>query len=328
MTAEQPDFQNNRFSLSLAGQQSVGGLKVRTVNVKDRYNHRRYALERRLFAAFTNQLQGYLSKRPHIDFDHPRNFVRRLVYLPPGIRAWSAYMPGGLATYSVHNPEHKRLAGGRKVDYMTRALFRHSTDALGIRSRAYVLSYLVASMVESKGQKNVNWLSLASGSGQPVYDTLDDLTETAFTVTITDHDQASLDFAKQVYKFERPHVRKIDFVQLDVLDGSELEQLIDRTKPDLVDAMGLFEYLRPAAASELIRRIYEKLPKGAELIFTNMSSSNPHRDLHQRGLGWPGVIARPITEVADILDSSGVVPGSIEVYSPTDKVYNIYRVIK
>ncbi|HET8689852.1 MAG TPA: class I SAM-dependent methyltransferase family protein [Candidatus Saccharimonadales bacterium] len=328
MTAKQPDFQNNRFNLSLTGHHSAGGLAKYEVNVEDRYHRRRYLMERRLFAAFTNQLQHYLAKRPHIDFDHPRNFVRRLVYLPPGIRAWSAYMPGGLATYSVHNPEHKRLAGGRKVDYMTRALFRHSTDALGIRSRAYVLSYLVAKMVESKNLKSVKWLSLASGSGQPVYDTLDDLPTTAFSVVITDHDQASLDFAKQIYKFERPHVKKIDFVQLDVLNGTQLERLMDKTKPDLVDAMGLFEYLRPAAASGLLRRIYERLPKGAELVFTNMSSGNPHRDLHQRGLGWPGVIVRSINEVAGILDNAGIPAKSVEVYSPTDRVYNIYRVIK
>ncbi|HET7629943.1 MAG TPA: hypothetical protein VFK03_01075 [Candidatus Saccharimonadales bacterium] len=328
MPAQQPDFSNNRFSLTVVSRSKSAGLTRFNVDTKDRYHRRRYRLERQLFAAFTNQLQRYLGRRPHIDFDHPKNFVRRLVYLPPGIRAWSAYMPGGLATYSVHNPEHKRLAGGKKVDYMTRALFRHSTDALGIRSRAYVLSYLVAKIAEVERPKSLRWLSLASGSGQPVYDTVDDLPEVSFEVTITDYDQASLDFAKAVYRFERPHVKKMAFEQLDVLAGSRLEELIDKTKPELIDAMGLFEYLRPSAAAELIKRIYDRLPVGSELIFTNMSSDNPHRDLHQRGLGWPGVITRSVAEVADILENAGISAASVEVYSPTDRVYNVYRVVR
>lgn len=325
MPSYQPDFQNNRFSLSVISRRRHSGLISYEVEVKDRYHRRRYALERRLFSAFTDRLQRYLAKRPHVDFDHPKNLVRRLVYLPTGIRAWAAYMPGGLATYSVHNPEHKHLAGGAKVDFVTRALFRHSTDALGIRSRAYVLSYLVAKLVKSRRRHSITWLSLASGSGQPVYDSMDDLPAVDFNVTITDHDQASLAFARQVYGFERPHVKHIDFVRLDVLAGAQLEDLIDKTKPDLVDAMGLFEYLKPTAAAQLIKRIYGKLPSGSVLIFTNMSSGNPHRDLHRRGLGWPGVIARSISEVADILQAAGVPNDKVTVYSPTDRVYNIYR---
>ncbi|HET6622583.1 MAG TPA: class I SAM-dependent methyltransferase family protein [Candidatus Saccharimonadales bacterium] len=328
MPAKQSDFQNDRFSLSITSRAKSAGLVKFDVTVKDRYSKRRYGLEKRMFTAFTNQLQHYLASRPHIDFDHPKNFVRRLVYLPPGIRAWSAYMPGGLATYSVHNPEHKRLAGGKRVDYMTRALFRHSTDALGIRSRAYVLSYLVAQRVSRLKAESISWLSLASGSGQPVYDTIDDLPNVEFSVTITDHDQASLDFARSVYKYERPHVDKIAFKQLDVLAKGQLEQMINLTKPDLVDAMGLFEYLQPAAASQLIEQIYQGIPTGSELIFTNMSHANPHRDLHKRGLGWPGVIVRPIAEVADIIKNAGIPTGSVQVYSPSDRVYNIYRVVK
>lgn len=328
MPVQQPDFQNSRFRLSIIARRQVSGLVNYEVKVTDRYHRRRYAFERRLFAAFTNRLQHYLAKRPHIDFNHPKNLVRRLVYLPAGIRVWSAYMPGGLATYSVHNPEHKQLAGGSKVDYMTRALFRHSTDAVGIRSRAYVLSYLVTQLTKGESEKTFNWLSLASGSGQPVYDSLDDLPRTNFNVTITDHDRASLEFARQVYRSERPHVKQIDFVQLDVLANSQLERLIDKTKPDLIDAMGLFEYLRPAAAAQLIKRIYGQLPVGSVLVFTNMSNGNPHRDLHQRGLGWPGVIARSISQVADILHEAGVSPGKVKVYSPTDRVYNIYRLTK
>lgn len=316
------------FELTVTMQAKEASLSVVHLKTKDRYHHRQYSVERKLFRGFTDLLQKYLKKNPHIHFNHRLNLARPLVYLSPGVRAWAAYMPGGFATHHVHSPEIKRLKNGKRVDFMTRRLFRHAVDAIGLRSRAHVLTWLVHQHAAGKQKPAVSWLSLASGSGQPLYDTVDSLPSIAFKVRLTDLDQESLDFAKKIYGIERPHVKSIDFKLLDVLQAGAAAAQIKEMKADLVDAMGLFEYLEEEQASQLIQEIYEALPQGGRFIFTNMSDSNPHLDLHKRGLGWPGVIPRSRTEVVRVIRETDVPIADVTAYAPTDKVYNIFAIMK
>ena len=322
-------MQCDQFSLSSGGILDEAGYQVTEVNVTDRYHHRPFKLERTLFLAFTNQLQKYLASRPHVSFEHKRNLARPLVYLPPGVKAWTAYMPGGLATQPVHNPETKTLASGKRIDLMTRRLFRHSIDAIGLRSRAYVMTWRIGRLLETTDQP-VTWLSLASGSGQPVYDAVNILGPEKFrSVIITDGDDETLSFANQLAKKEGVVAQTNLYVEsLDVFDEKAFDKLFATHEPTVVDAMGLFEYLEAEQAAQLIARVYAKLPSGGTFIYTNMSPEHPHLDLHKRGLGWPGVIPRTVQDMADILAKAKLREGAVEIFRANDKVYNVYQVTK
>lgn len=322
-------MQCDQFSLSSGGILHEAGYQVTEVNVTDRYHHRPFKLERTLFLAFTNQLQKYLANRPHVSFEHKRNLARPLVYLPPGVKAWTAYMPGGLATQPVHNPETKTLASGKRIDLMTRRLFRHSIDAIGLRSRAYVMTWRIGRLLEATDQP-VTWLSLASGSGQPVYDAVNILGPEKFrSVIITDGDAETLSFANQLAKKEGVVAQTNLYVEsLDVFDEKAFDKLFATHEPTVVDAMGLFEYLEAEQAALLIARVYAKLPSGGTFIYTNMSPEHPHLDLHKRGLGWPGVLPRTVQGMADILAKAKLPKGAVEIFRANDKVYNVYQVTK
>ena len=322
-------MQCDQFSLSSGGILHEAGYQVTEVNVTDRYHHRPFKLERTLFLAFTNQLQKYLASRPHVSFEHKRNLARPLVYLPPGVKAWTAYMPGGLATQPVHNPETKTLASGKRIDLMTRRLFRHSIDAIGLRSRAYVMTWRIGRLLEATDQP-VTWLSLASGSGQPVYDAVNILGPEKFrSVIITDGDAETLSFANQLAKKEGVVAQTNLYVEpLDVFDEKAFDKLFATHEPTVVDAMGLFEYLEAEQAAQLIARVYAKLPSGGTFIYTNMSPEHPHLDLHKRGLGWPGVIPRTVRDMAGILAKAKLPKGAVEIFRANDKVYNVYQVTK
>jgi len=320
---------SDQFSLNRDGTTNEAGYVVSRVHVTDSYHHRKYKLERKLFLTFTSVLQGYLAKRPHIGFTHRGNLARPLVYLPAGVRAWTAYMPGGLATHPVHNPETKTLASGKKIDLMTRRLFRHSIDAIGLRTRAYIMTWRLGEYLETL-DKPATWLSLASGSGQPVYDAVDILGPEHFrSIVITDGDEATLKFANKIAREEGVGTRaNLYSHQLDVFDKKAFNEVFETHKPLIVDAMGLFEYLEPEQAAELLRRVYEKLPPGGVFIYTNMSPEHPHLDLHQRGLGWPGVIPRTVSDMAAILKSAGIATNSVQIFRAQDKVYNVYQITK
>lgn len=322
-------MQCDQFSLQPSGTTTEASYPVTSVHVTDRYHHRPFKLERALFLAFTNQLQRYLAKRPHVSFDHKRNLARPLVYLPPGVNAWTAYMPGGLATQPVHNPETKTLASGKRIDVMTRRLFRHSVDAIGLRTRAYIMTWRLEHLLKNTSEPIV-WLSLASGSGQPVYDAINVLGPERFrSVVITDGDEETLLFASKLAKQEGVVAQTNLYIEhLDVFEAKEFDKLFSVHKPTVVDAMGLFEYLDEDQAAQLLSRVYEKLPAHGVFIFTNMSPTHPHLDLHQRGLGWPGVIPRTVEDMAKIFSKSKVPQKSIEIFRAGDRVYNVYQVTK
>ena len=321
-------MQCEQFSLHATGETSEVGYKVTKLHVTDRYHHRSFKLERTLFLTFTNQLQKYLAKRPHVSFEHKRNLARPLVYLPPGVKAWTAYMPGGLATQPVHSPETKTLASGKRIDLMTRRLFRHSIDAIGLRTRAYIMTWRLKRLLEAN--EPVVWLSLASGSGQPVYDAIGVVGPEKFrSVVITDSDEETLAFANKLAKKEGVTTHSNLYIEhLDVFDDKEFDKLFRVHEPTVVDAMGLFEYLNVEQGAHLLSRVYDKLPDGGTFIFTNMSPEHPHLDLHQRGLGWPGVIPRTVQDMAKIIKKSAVPKDSVEVFRADDKVYNVYQVTK
>ncbi len=314
------------FSISSDTVRTLHGVQVHYVNVKDKYDRRRYAIERALFLAFTNALQSYLKKRPHIGFTSKRNVARTLTYVPAGIKTWAAYMPGAFATHPVHNPEVKALAHGQKIDFMTRRLFRHSVDAIGLRNRAHILAWAVQQQSHTQGKQV--WLSIAGGSGQHVYDTLALLDQhRPYDVVISDINPEVIEFAKRIYEAQRPRVGTIEFKRIDAL-STELTVQLAVAPPTVVDAMGLVEYLEDNETEWLIKQLYAGIKKGGMIAFTNMSPDHPHLDLHQRGLGWPGVKPRSIQTIATIVEQAGVPLSELTVFKSQDKVYGVYVIRK
>ncbi len=167
--AKQPaEFTTDYFSISHVDRRVIDGAEYIRLHASDRFGSRRHTLERRAFAIFTRGMESYLRKHPHLDFKHPKNPIPRIVYMPPALKSWAAYMPGGFATFHVHNPDRTHLHSGKKLDYLTKNLFRHSSDAIGLRSRAYAMAWYLHGHFASHG--HISWLSIASGTGQPTYD--------------------------------------------------------------------------------------------------------------------------------------------------------------
>lgn len=322
MSALRPsDVTTPYFSIETIEHGEIAGINTLHVHASDRFHSRRHALERRLVTLFTRTLDRYLRKRPHLTFDHPRNHVRRIVYFPPAFRAWTAYMPGGFATYSVHNPDHKRLYSGKKVDLITKNLFRHSTDAIGLRSRAYAMAWIVHYLAGKNRQ--VRWLSLAAGTGQPTFDAAKILpAETTFY--LCDIDGEALRFARQLAKSYDIDDNALYTSQLDINREGVLERLMHDAEPNVIDAMGFFEYIDDDEAVEVLATMKKTMRPDSVFVFTNMLSSRKQLDIHKRGMGWPGVIPRSVEQVALLMTKAGIAKSRQTVILPDDGVYAVY----
>lgn len=314
------------FTLTSLPPSVQNGVRVTRLKTRDRFNARRHALERKLFGLFAGGVQRYLKNRPHLDFDHPKNYARKVVFIPRSMRAWAAYMPGAFATHPVHNPDTLRLKEGQKIDYMTRNLFRHSVDAIGLRARAYAMAWFVHKKFGEQ-EERLRWLSLAAGTGQPTYDAAT-LFETAPEIYLTDIDRDALAFARSLRSEYDLAKSDVHIENLDVTDKKATEGLIKTFRPHVIDMMGMVDYLDDKESVKVIKGIYSVMPIGSVLLFDNMQPSHPGLDAHQRGIGWPGVIPRRVSDVLECIEKAGVPHRAIDVLLPDDGVYGVYCIQK
>ena len=322
--ATQPDMKTLRVL-------HVAGVPLYRVKVSDRYHHPKYWLERKLIRTFTDFMEWHLRRHPEIEFDSSTNLSRLLIYMQPGMRAWREYMPGGFATYHVHSPHKRRMKNGKKTDAMTRALFRHSSDAEGLRSRAAIMAHIVQEIVAEHPKEPIEWVSLAAGSGQPVYDACRRLSrkdQRRVILTLADISSDMMDFAERIYKDEGLRLGAVEFELANVVKAAGRQQLFSNRTPLIIDIMGLFEYLTDKQCVALLKSLYEVLAPGGAIIFTNMSPGHPHLHVHQRGLGWPGVIQRTIHEVVALIEKAEIPTSAQSVYRAEDNVYNVFKVEK
>lgn len=317
-------FSTEQFNLTVTGRESVNDVRTTRVHVSDRFSHARHTVLRVATQAFLNAIEQYLKAHPKVVFDSKFNIARSLVYVPTGVRAWTAHMPGAFATYPVHNPDTKRIHNGPKLDIITRNLFRHSADGMGLRSRSYALAWLVWQRYGERATP-LRWLSLGSGTGHQTIEAARVL-KRAPEVWLTDIDGDVLDFAATLIKDEaRPPKSHIE--RLDALDAAQLAEKLRRITPQVVDAMGLVEYLDDEQLVTFVRTIRRAAPAGCQFVFTNMRPTHPGLEVHRRGVGWPGVIVRSEKQVCKLMRQAGVPAKNIQVVLPDDHVYGIYEIL-
>jgi hypothetical protein len=319
-------FDSDYFRLWVTRTENDTDVTKKILHITDRFHHWRHAPERAAFGGVTRLLENYLTKRSHLTFNHPKNHARRVVYMTSAVKAWAQFMPGGYATYPVHNPDVKQLSNGHKIDYVTRNLFRHSSDAIGLRSRAYAMSWYVHAMFGARDEP-LHWLSIAAGTGQPTFDA-SRLFSTMPKLYLTDINTEILAFAKELAKKYSINETYLVCKQLDISDDKALKKMIHAAHPLIVEMMGLMEYLDDKTAVSVMKIVLPELPSGAVFIFTNMRTDHPELLTHKHAVGWPGVLQRSIDEVLSLIEQAGVKRECIDVLLPDDNVYAVYCIRK
>lgn len=285
----------------------------------------------RFFARqYTAALNRYLAKRPHLDHKHKKNWARKISFIPYGFRSWSKFMPGGFATYYVYEPHHKKMVDGKRLDPITNRLFRHGIEGVGMRTRAYILSWIIEDWVKSRSEP-LRWVSLGGGSGQPLYDALR-LMEVSLRerseLTLVDSDRKVVEFAKSLHDLQKTELPTGRFLHDDIFRPELFKEIHDGGLIDGIDIMGIFEYLNDEQSIELLKRCYENLSPGGVLVFSNMDSDRPDYDINQRVIGWPELRLRSVMETMDLLDAAGLPREDITYLQARDAINNVYRVKK
>jgi hypothetical protein len=255
----------------------------------------------------------------------------------PCLREWIESAPSAKALTPMYFPFETHLVGdatqegdfnGAEIDENSHDFFLYGLDAIAIRTRARLLEMIAKKDLTSDAKE---WISLACGGAIPVINTFDKNRD--IHLDLVDVDPEALAFADKLAK--RKNLEKdVDYsvhesdLESDLMYGDKLLRKFGKEKSDLIDMMGIFEYFRPQTASVLLEKAFELVKTNGTLVIANMLSNRPQSDFNERGIGWPGIFPRSLSEISEILEYSGIKPQSVDVYIPEDGIYAVLEIKK
>jgi SAM-dependent methyltransferase len=252
-------------------------------------------------------------------------------YAREAARAWASTMGTARALYPLQRLEDPALPSGELIDEVTRRYMREIHDGIGIRTRAAVMTWLLGDM--AAGSRRLTWVSLACGAAVPVLDALSTLGSDA-RLTLVDLDDDALAFA-DVLARRQGLVPEYDFqtVRMDLrrhfIAADSGVAKLGEGEADVVDALGITEYIDARHAAPFLRNAHRLLRPGGRLITSNMLASRPQAHINRWAVGWrPEVKMRSLDEIAQIICAAGIDAADVTYYLPEDGVYCVVEITR
>lgn len=296
-----------------------------------------------------DRITGYVERvRLHPEWQAPRVNIdergnRELVCNPvaeemyaemPAMASWrKELVPGAVALYPLQYPGERCLPNGVEIDDLTRDMFTNSLDAIGIRTRAKVMSHLAANYINEGGA--TSWTSLACGAAVPVLNAIEDNIDkvNGINLKLIDLDPSALSFAGDLAE-SRGLAEGEDFELLnrnllrEMIATDRLVQEIGEESMDLVDALGIFEYFNEKYSEKFLANSYKLVKPGGALVAANMLDAHPEIHFNQRVIGWPTIYPRSVEGLKAIIERAGIDLNRVSVTIPSDGIYAIFEIKK
>jgi SAM-dependent methyltransferase len=272
---------------------------------------------------------------PALDFSNPA--VARL-FDPgrrPALTHWRQHhVPTAAALVPLQRPDRRMLADGTPFAPHDDDWYRHSLDAIGIRSRAAIMGDVLQRSVAASGKRTHRWLSLACGASIPVFEAAHALRAAGHSVEITlaDFDGNALELARELAA-EYDIADCVELARMNVLNADRLAAF-DSASYEVIDILGLFEYLPDAdrvterrvtlGAVGLLRAARQLLAPGGTLVFANMLDSHPQLAFTLNVIQWPYLTPRSVDQVEALMHAAGLPADESSAFVAEDGVYAVY----
>ena len=260
---------------------------------------------------------------------------------PTQVQEWASHFPTAIALEPLQRLEEggKWLKAGGP-DEKSLELFTNMVDAIGLRSRARIYEKQITGYAERSGVDKLEIISLGSGAAVPNIQATEKLEEIGKAAhwKFFDFNPNALMFAQQLVAEKGFNFSTFDYgperfneVSGNLEPTGRFYQRAYETPDesvDIVDALGLWEYLKPKEAQQFAKKLFEKVKPGGSMIVSNMLPSRPQRELNQRAVGWPGLYLRSDTDLLDIVTTAGIDSKNVTMTHAEDGVYVVMEIQK
>ena len=179
-------------------------------------------------------------------------------------------------------------------------------NAQAVRNRLIIareeLCRTIINQANKSPKREVKILSLASGSAQAVIEALSELRRkrnVQVRAMLVDQDESALRHAQNL---ARDH-GVADLVETRLGDVLFFDRILGEFKPDIIEMMGLMDYLRDKLAIQLVRKIRRHLPEGGSFLTCHIHPNSESYFLRQV-VDWK-MLYRTVGQFEDILVGGG-----------------------
>lgn len=257
---------------------------------------------------------------------------------PTQMLDWAKDFPTAIALEPLQRLEDGgRMLPQGELDARTLELFTYMIDAIGIRARAKIYAEDLTQLARRKGQ-DLSILSVGSGAAVPNIEATKRIEgELGYAAhwNLFDIDPRALGFAETLMNEAGFQNSTVDFGPVNE-DGGTGYKFRGRSfsrayreadhSYDVVDALGLWEYLKDDTATTFAKSLYEKVAPGGMMIVSNMLKSRPQLEFNRRAVGWPSLQLRSEDDLLRILADAGIDLGNVTMSYSGDGVYVVVEV--
>lgn len=261
---------------------------------------------------------------------------------PTSMVEWAKDFPDAIALYALQHPDTDgaRMLESGTLDDATKEKFTYMLDAIGIRTRAAIYAEILVDLAISVDEPTLNIISVGSGAAVPNIGATRRVEQElgkSIDWSFFDNDPRALSFANTLIDeqgFARSHVDYGPMLLHDdgtwEFEGRSYEEAYTQpdASADVVDALGLFEYLRDETAIDFVKHLYEKVKPGGIMVISNMLKDRPQKAFNKRGVGWPHLFLRSEDDLLTVLSIAGVDTSDVTMTHAEDGIYVVVEIRK
>lgn len=246
---------------------------------------------------------------------------------------WRKLMPSARALYPMqrlHDAARafkKLFPDGYEVDEWAMNIFTNMIDCIGLRTRARIMGNMLLNAAERSDQQELVCVSLGCGAAVPNIDATVKIRETLgkdIKWDLYDTDEDALAFARELAADEGIELDEDSMKPRSYFRAFSLE----KESVDVVDVLGLWEYLTDDQCVKLLKKSYDLLKPGGVFIASNMLTSRRQLEFNQRAVGWPDIYPRSIEQLLAIVERAGIPTELLTITTAQDGVYGVMEIKK
>jgi SAM-dependent methyltransferase len=210
-----------------------------------------------------------------------------------------------------------------------RLVLAGSADCRAVRARAGLAASLIMDRFELRTSP-VRLASVACGAAGPIAETARALDQHGVPVeglALIDRDPMALVAGRRIVR-DALEGADPELLLVDLIDGAR-ERAVDLTSYcgpgwDVVDILGLFEYLPDPLAVDLLRNAVAACRPGGIVVVANMLDERPQQAFFSKVIQWPAVIQRSVAKLLELIVRAGVRSEQVAlVASPDAPIYAV-----
>lgn len=263
--------------------------------------------------------------------------------LPTQITEWGRQMKQAVALEPMQRlGRGGRYLESRRLDARSLELFTNMPDGIGLRSRQRIYANVLVEQALNTFDDEIHIISLGSGASVPNIQAAQEIaaiSDAKINWQLFDIDQNALKSAEALITDAHLTNSSFDYgpKNKDTTTNREFpyegRSYIEARHQadesvDVVDALGLWEYLTENQAITFLKMMYSKLKPGGVMVVSNMSKDRPHPEYNQRAIGWPDLYMRREEDMVNIVDAALIDTQNVTFTHAEDGVYMVMEVRK